>query len=821
MKNMLSFALALCLVAIISNSAKAQNRYELDIFTAPQFRNENGNFHADTFYLEFRFYENKGMSTERRISRHPVGAHIDFVLQERIGSNRVPEPLYVPGSIEYIETGEGIRSDDITISLVVDRSGSITVAEMRQIRDAVEAFVNELPDGSVFLSYFHNQISPSYQLTRANFEAMADTLLTRTPFHTDLYNVTVTKLLEFDSTAVIPNQRLDEQFGYRRSNVLAQRGTRNNYLIVMTDGENDIGAGSQFPNPKYLQMGQGTIIMSENDVIEKIHEYRERVTVFTIGFGAESANFNPRVLQSMVNASGNPNGYIYVEPDSILALFQTELVETLGPDYRARFYNPPGKIFSGEQRTFRITFLDTEKGIEAPSGFLTYGFGSITNPYIVDGQAEASQTMLWGALAGIIFIFVILVIIQFIVPLINNKVFNAKYVLRYRPVKGEIKKACPYCNDPIFENQPVMAKCKHIVHTQCWVANDYMCPEYGQNCNTGKQFYFDINDPFSRKNKLPYLSWVFFGLVGGFLAWLSFLFIRDIPFTENLAISLVDSLTASDDVMRFNYIQKITPLLAIGFSMGFFLSLFFAYVEEYRRINVLILMQFLLRGITGAFIGLISFLAGGILIVSLGVAYTNIYYDWIPWLIFGAFIGLSLSVKSTIDWIHGLLGGVIAIVFSFIVLYAFSAQLGDLGYLILVISFMLYGAGLGGSIATVRTSAEQYFLRILNGPREGLSIAVHKWMRSGSGVSEVYIGTSGACEINMNWGNTEEVAEKHAKMYMNRDRKIPVLVSLEKGKSTILNQRVEMNTGKEYELLNGTSFTIGNTVFNYYEADRN
>lgn len=820
MKNYPFIALVFFVAFFTGFCLKAQTGYELDIYTLPEFRQKNNMLHADTFSLEFRLYQHRGTPREKRISRLPLSDQIDFVLEEMIGGQRVAEPQYVPGSIAYIESEDGIRSDDITVSLLVDRSGSITAAEMRQIREAVEAFVDLLPDGSLFLSYFHNHFSPSYQITRENFQEAADTLLTRTPFHTDLYNATITKLLEFDSTAVIPNQRIDENYGYIRTNELARRGTRNNYLIVLTDGEDDSGVGYQFPNPKYHPLDPGMQVFTEYDVYDKIEKYREQVTVFTIGFGAESADFNPQILQNMANASNNPHGYLYVDPGAILELFQEELIETLGPDYLAKFTNPPGKTFSGEERRLTVTLKDPTSNIEA-SSIVYYGFASITNPYTVHGEADVSRTLIWGGLAGIIFIMLVLIIIQLIIPLINNKVFNLKYIKKYRPSRGELKRSCPFCNDPIIENQPVMAKCEHVVHLNCWRDNDYMCPEYGQNCTRGKQNYFDINDPFSRKNKLFYLNWVFFGLIGGFLAWIAFNLIKDLPVFNTLAASLTESLTHRDDPNRFNFIHKISPLLAIGISMGFFLSAFFAYVEEYRNINFLTFLKFVLRGVVGALIGFLAFLTGSAVLILIESPFTNYSHDWIPWLLFGSFIGISLSVKSTIDWLHGFLGGLFAIIFSFIVLYAFGQELGEYGYLVLVISFMLYGAGLGASIATVRSSAEQFFLKILNGPKEGLSIAVHKWLKSQGGLNEVYLGTSNACEIQMNWEKSGEVAEKHAKMFMNQEKKIPVLVSLEKGKTTLLDQRVEMNPGKEYHLMNGTSFTIGDTVFNYYEANRN
>ncbi len=132
---------------------------------------------------------------------------------------------------------------------------------------------------------------------------------------------------------------------------------------------------------------------------------------------------------------------------------------------------------------------------------------------------------------------------------------------------------------------------------------------------------------------------------------------------------------------------------------------------------------------------------------------------------------------------------------------------------------MVYGAGLGVSIATVRSTAEQYFIKIMNGTKEGNMIAVHKWMSSQGGLNEVYLGRSNICEIQMNWEKGTDVGEKHAKMYINKARNMPVLVSLEKGKTTLYDNRLEMMLGKEYDLINGVTFKIGETTFQYIEKD--
>lgn len=797
--------------------------HDIRLFGQPEFSEEAGQLVPDTmtlnFYLENRMPVDERLRRDRRMQPH---ANIELELMEYVGGEQVLAPEYIEGSLVQLVT-EGVAEgafipDNITVSLVVDRSGSIQDHEMLQIRDAVEAFVNVLPEGSLFLSFFHNEVSTSYPINRAEFDAMADTLLTRTEFHTDLYNATIMKLLEFDETAEIPNIPYERQLGYanyERNHEIARRAQQGpNVLIVLTDGADDPGLTYLYPNPKYDPPPPGFTVYTADSVYKYVEKYRDHVQVFTIGFGAERSDYEPEILQEIVDRGGNPDGFFEVLPDKIIALLEVQLPDVLRPDYSARFLNPAGKVFAGEERVITIHLKDPVSGITA-GGNTSYAFGSVANPVSTGEEEELQRTMLWGLLIGLLILVVVLIIMQLIWPLINNQLFAWKYHKHYKPGQGETKRSCPYCRQLINENDLVVDRCEHVVHKHCWIENSHMCPEYGQNCQVGKQNYFDINDPFSKKNKLFYLSWVFFGLVGGFLSWVVYMLIKDMSLFASLAGYLTDQFTSFNDPNRMAFISKITPLLAIGVVKGFFLSLLFAYTEEYRRINLLIALRILLRGVVGAAVGMLAFSLGSMLLLIVYIPFSNMAWDWIPWVFFGGLIGLALSFKTTIDWRHGLLGGIVSIIFSFFVLYGMA---GFIGLYAVVITFMIYGAGLGAAIATVRSTSEKYFLRIVNGPREGSSIAIHKWMRARGEINEVYIGTASSNEIQINWDDSPDIAEKHAMIYVSKSQKIPVVVSLEKGYETLYDQRVEMTPGKEYDLTNGSTFQIGYTVFQYIET---
>ncbi|MEZ5198053.1 MAG: hypothetical protein R2764_17190 [Bacteroidales bacterium] len=478
-----------------------------------------------------------------------------------------------------------------------------------------------------------------------------------------------------------------------------------------------------------------------------------------------------------------------------------------------------GKVYQGNVRTLTIEINSPSSNVQKAMGSIEYGLCSKAHPCTV-GKDPLWGNILKGVIAGIVFLLVVMIIIQLIIPLIKNKIFSIKHIKKYRPAENEIRKECPYCGDPMNAGEAVVMKCKHIVHKACWGDFGHVCPEYGQNCNEGKQDYFDISDPFSKRNKKYYLKWVLYGLISGFLSWFLYMLLKDTGVAQILGSGIVNMIAPNltDEGSRALFIDKISSILLIGSLMGFFLTGFFSYIEEFRQKNIAIMGKIFLRAFLGFIFGFISFSLGSIVLILLKKDYTSIGFDWIPWIIFGMSIGLVLSIRTTIVWKHGLLGGLISIIFCFFTLYL---MVGDLGYPALLIGFMIYGGGLGFSIATVRSTAEQYFLKILQGKKHEETIPVHKWMSFQGGHNEVYIGSGFVCEIQMNWEkDNPAIAEKHAKMFINSVRNVPVIISLEEGKSTVFDDRTDMKPGQEYDLFNGNTFKIGNTVFQYVEKDK-
>ncbi len=783
----------------------------IEIVGKPEIK-KKGSELSDTLTIKFNLYKNKGKINELRGLFLNENKEYKVSAKETIGDSKLEKPpAFAEGSLRRLKRGVQSGTDiptDITISLLVDRSGSIDEDEMGRIKDAVKAFAENVPPGCLYFSWFHDDISSSIPLTIENFN---DAELNTSNKNTALYNAIYTKMLEFDNNSVLPN--LDQEKGLEKNIDIAGRNSVNNYLIVLTDGKNDVSDIEKYQNPDEFRE------IYRPELLRLIEKNANNVKVYALGFGENSDAFDERELKQICMASGNPNGYFLAKPDSIFELLKVRLTDAIAPDYELKLLNEKGKEYQGKLRHLTIEINAPASNMPKAVGSVPYALGTTVHPQIV-GKEFFWGNILKGLITGIVFLLVIMIIIQLIIPSIKNKIFNAKYVIKYKPGEHEIRKECPYCGDPLNKGEQVVVKCKHIVHKACWGDYDHVCPEYGQNCDDGKQDYFDISDPFSRKNKIYYLKWVLYGLISGFLTWIFYLVLKDMGLVKNIAAGTVHMIrpNITDQSIIELFTLKISSLLLIGILMGFFLTSFFAYIEEFRRKTLAIFGGILLRGFIGSLAGFISFYLGSIILILLNQPYSAFLFDWIPWVIFGASLGLVLSIKTTIVWKYGVLGGLISIIFSFIVLFFI---VGDFGYSALLIGFMVYGAGLGFSIATVRSSAEQYFLKIIEGKKHEETIPVHKWMSFQGGHNEVYIGSGFSCEIQMNWEkDNPEIADRHAKLFLNTNRNIPVIVSLEKDRITTYDTRIEMEPGKEYELFSGNTIKIGNTVFQYLEKEK-
>jgi ABC-type multidrug transport system fused ATPase/permease subunit len=797
---------------LFAQSQKKQNEYDIDIYDVviqPDLLDRTKVI--DTVTVRFNLFTKGKKEDSDRFFDLAENEPIKVTVKEYIGNKEGRgKPVYIEGSLKKLREKSTLTTkipEGLTISLLIDRSGSINQEYMYSIKSAIEEFVKIVPpESKLFCSFFDEDVSESQQVTRSNLD-FAD--FTVTDRNIALYNALYTKLMEFDSTAVIPNE--DFEPGYVRNPDLQSGTDGKKIIILITNGENKIDEIEKFTEDRFT-------IIREPDLINKIESYQNKIFIYALSVGQESSD--PEFLKMICTASGNQNDYYTSEPDSVLDFFNKLGVKIAlqksDYDYEIKLRYQYYTTFRGENRKLELAINTDRLSFSTPKGGKQFSKGDPLLPRTT-GEKQLLAILLWGLLAGIIVLLLVMIVIQLLIPLIRNKIFVIKYVKKYKPSGNIIYKECPYCGDPLNPGDKVVLKCEHIVHHLCWKDYDHMCPEYGQNCNDGIEKFFDISDPFSKKNKIYYLSWVLYGMIGGFLTWIYYILVIRWPgFFENFSEWMTKFIRpAIIDSNLIAFKDKITPFLIIGTFMGFFLTVFLSYLEEYRHKDLSIYGKILLRGLLGGLSGFVAFLIGSIILIIINRP--NLWiFDLIPWIFFGTSIGYIMSIRTTIVWKHGVIGGLISMIFCFFMIYALISDLEENAILV---GFMLYGAGLGFSIANIRSRSEHFFLKVLQGKKNQDIIPVHKWMSDTGGHNEVYIGRAFACEIQMNWEkNNEEIAQKHAKMYIN-NRGLPVLISLLKEKTIYFNDRFDLDAGKEYQLYNGVKFKIGQTVFQYIEVD--
>ncbi len=691
---------------------------------------------------------------------------------------------------------KGNIPDNILVSLVIDRN--IAESDMENVKEAVHYLIDNCPDNTVYVSFFDNEVGTSQLVNLETFDLIENEFYV-TNNQKIIFDAALTKFCELAGE--------DDLLIHRDIVEKANNDSIKKYMILLTDGKVDV---SEPNTAKYIYDFNEFVQQTD-----RLGESGKQIEIHAIRYGEPSSEVdnNLAFICRDIRNENVKGGFYTANPDGILNKMK-EFTDKLSPDYELVLVNTPGRIYSGEHRNF---ILQIVKNSRVASGKKEYVIGTPANPIATSSTNRAQQTIL-GLVWGIVILFISFFIIQVVIPYLIYKTsgFERKYIQKYKSNDEEVVK-CNFCSEELLDDEEVVVKCQHIMHKHCWWENGNKCTEYGQNCKDGKQYYFDKTKPFSSVNSPFFMKWVLFGMGGGFLSWLIYqFFVFENPlifgsFTRGLLnIFYSGNLQETDADVITSFMAKIGPLLLIGPLLGFILTFLFSYINEYRRKNIQVLLSIFWRSLLGALSGFLAFLIGSIIIIAFNAYGTNIWIDWIPWLLFGGLLGLCLSIKTTIVWKHALLGGVLSGLISFVLLF-FSKWFGSYAVLF---SFMLYSAGLGISIVTIHRTSQRYFLRY-KGRREG-EIAIHKWMSVLGGSNDVTIGRSNHCIIEMNWDENPTIQDIHAKLYVDKKSGIPSLKVLED--NLTFNGNV-VRKNDDFLLKNGVIFKIGNTEFQYIEKD--
>jgi hypothetical protein len=303
-------------------------------------------------------------------------------------------------------------------------------------------------------------------------------------------------------------------------------------------------------------------------------------------------------------------------------------------------------------------------------------------------------------------------------------------------------------------------------------------------------------------------------MAGGLLSWLIFhtvMYFFQTPFravTQWLLAVFGDVRGIGDYGDGHAFYSKFGALMVLGLLMGFILVLLFSVLNRYRQRKKDSIVFILLRSVMGTVFVFISFLISAMILILCNAYATNVFIDWIPWVLSGCALCAALFFRTNIVIKHILPGVALSGILCFLILLT-----GRLfGIYSVVLGLMLFGAGAGISFISARKIIHKYYLKFKGEKAE--KIAIYKWMSVAGGSKEVSIGSSADATIRMTWDTHPSIKDIHVRLFFDKKNRLPCIKILA---ADVTCNGVFAKNNEEHLLKNGMKFNIGNTVFQYVE----
>lgn len=486
------------------------------------------------------------------------------------------------------------------------------------------------------------------------------------------------------------------------------------------------------------------------------------------------------------------------------------------------FENPDGKVYRGDPHTMRIEIY--AKGTDKLVGSATSSIylGSAYNPVIVNGSRPIWM-FLQGIVTGLLVMLHVYLIFQLLIPYIQYKLFERKYVLKYVPGNMSlgnvlITESCYFCKARFKEGDTIVAKCEHVMHKSCWDENDHHCPEYGRHCQDGSHYYNNKN-LFDHKNASFYMKWVLTAIGAAICTWLIYmLYVTDYDaHTQQFVAKMMSSkIGMMGELAMFNGESNYMDYIpAFGLITGFFLTLALSAMAvrrmEVKRRLLDIFIRAIIVGI-GSYLVFLVFRAISLAFNLVGMM--SAILDCIPWaltalmIVYVSTVGTNIKLKKYVF--------IIAIVLGVLSMYLWSLLFRDITQIdirvLLLFSSMLFAVGLAVSVAELAPRSEHYFLNVKGAIKE-MDVALFKWFQNNPD-EVVTIGKSIDCSLQMSWDIKGQVAPIHAELRM-----LPGGVRLTAVESGMKLGDSPLPPGRSVWLYHNSEFSIGDTTFTYVERD--
>lgn len=635
-----------------------------------------------------------------------------------------------------LEDGAYKKSENpMSVLFLLDLSGSMRGIKLAKAKQAIKDVLDRdiLRGSKIEFAWFHDLIGESQQVSKYNFSArvgVVDVGPKGKGKDTDLYRAIKEKTNELSS---FQGQKV---------------------IVLLTDGKNDVER-----NPLY----KGTNALpriNQSEILRHVSQFDSTLQIYAVGVGSDA---NENFLKDLTNSTKNPrDSYSFgVAPGDLSRTFITIASEISQPNFLVTLFpNQDDTRFGSERRTIILNYKEQgSANLEAAS--ITSVFAPATR-YI--DLRPVKKNYLLSTMIGIILLGLLLAVLSLSVPIYNDRQFRKEYIKKYREVRiPNRQKSDPLTLEPFKDDDLIVVNKKRDLMMKLTSWKYYR--EHNREDEVGKyaelfKLQTKSGQFFSQRGIFKKLNWLWFGALGGFLAWgIGGLF-------EQLEWGWYRNLLTGLDNGGVQISSSVFAETITGLAMGLGIVGALASVEETGQSRKFDIGRILLRIGIGFLAAWFIFFLESALIAKL------IPFDYLAklvgWTLFGTALGCVISLFSSIEPINAVKGGLIASLAAFHLYYLFSLPFMQnifTGEISRVLSFISYGGILGLTLFTVVANLETFELRCLS-PKDfrGWQSPISKWLKSPS-IEFISIGKNPKSRVYIKWED-DTIRPNHARMRM-------------------------------------------------------
>ena len=664
----------------------------------------------------------------------------DVYIQEYIDGVPLPNKMVIakirPEVEELKRSTDSLRSLSVLFLLdlgpATPRNAALEL--LLQTFDSLRA---QAPKAYIYLRTIGDVMSEPIQITTANVRAEVESLRNISSNGNELYD------------------RIRQNVQYVNS-----MDTEKKVLVLITSGVNQTVSGASEPNELSGESGF---------VLRVLQKTNQSFLLFPIGVGS-GASANTAFFRSMVNATDSRldtfsiNRYL----PAMSAGLRTKVdlaYNNVMQLYTAR------PVFRGEKRQIVVRWTKTGQTSQSA----VFSLGGLRPDERLLPKTNWWSGLLTPFIVGIGMVIGFYLIFKEAVPFVSNRAFKKQFVIPYKTGEGLVKKRDSYTGDYIKDGELIVTKCRSTCTLATWQYVGNKCPEYPRCLSypdpcDGAGAPVGNDDFFAGKGIFRRLNWLWFGMLGGFIAWLllTLFDLVDFNWYRDLLASLLAGLSAQQDVANEALLTRINAWAhdtLFGVALGAGVTFTLAWVEERFQPRKPSWRRIIARTIIGIIISFAVFF-GGFYLQTIGLADSpaiRFLLSLVVWLLFGLSMGFVLSLESSISLGRAMLSGVLASVISFLA-YLGMAELGGGFALADLLGFIVLGSILGFTIVSVVATLEDFELEYLQPEVFRSTNPISKWLKAGI---DIFVGKEPGSYVYVKWEDPD-IAPRHARLTLNQ-----------------------------------------------------